>query len=55
LPGPPSTVHRGLAERAAAWVITGPLGHLYSAVADLAVFFVRSVIGRARRRLGRRP
>jgi hypothetical protein len=52
LPAPPSTVDRGLAERAVAWVVTGPLGHLYSAVVDLAVFVVRPLIGRARRRLG---
>ena len=33
----------------AAWLVTGPLGHLYSAVADLAVFGVRSLRGRLRR------
>jgi hypothetical protein len=50
---PPATVNRGPAERAAAWVVTGPLGHFYSVVADVAVFSVRALIGRARRRLGR--
>jgi hypothetical protein len=36
-------------------VVTGPLGHLYSVVADLSVFFVRSVLTRVQRRLlGRR-
>ena len=37
------------AERLAAWLVTGPLGHLYSAVADLAVFGARSLRARVRR------
>ena len=41
---------RGAAERLAAWLVTGPLGHLYSAVADLAVFGARSLRGRLRGR-----
>lgn len=61
--GPVETPRRGPLERALAWVVTGPLGHLYSVVADLAVFAARSLVGRARRRLqgrrlegeGRRP
>ena len=36
----------------AAWLITGPLGHLYSAVADLGVFGVRSLRTRVRGRVG---
>jgi hypothetical protein len=28
-------------DRAAAWIVTGPLGHLWSVVADLAVLFTR--------------
>jgi hypothetical protein len=28
-------------DRAAAWIVTGPLGHLWSVVADLAVLFAR--------------
>ena len=44
---------RGPPERLAAWLVTGPLGHLYSVVADLAVYFTRWMVQRARRRLGR--
>ena len=28
-------------DRLAAWIVTGPLGHLWSVVADLAVLFAR--------------
>jgi hypothetical protein len=28
-------------DRFAAWLVTGPLGHLWSVVADLAVLFAR--------------
>jgi hypothetical protein len=28
-------------DRAAAWIVTGPLGHLWSVVGDLAVLFAR--------------
>jgi hypothetical protein len=28
-------------DRAAAWIVTGPLGHLWSVLADLAVLFAR--------------
>jgi hypothetical protein len=44
-----------LPERGAAWLVTGPLGHLWSAVADLTAFFVGSLYTRARLRLARRP
>jgi hypothetical protein len=33
-------------DRAAAWIVTGPIGHLWSVIADLAVLFAR--YGRAR-------
>jgi hypothetical protein len=33
-------------DRAAAWIVTGPLGHLWSVIADLAVLLAR--YGRAR-------
>jgi hypothetical protein len=36
--------------RLAAWLYTGPIGHLYSTLADLAVLWVRY----GRHRLGRR-
>ena len=42
---------RGPAERVQAWIVTGPVGHFYSVVADLSVFFARSGVTRARRRL----
>ena len=42
---------RGPAERLQTWVVTGPPGHLYSVVADLTIFFVRSLYARAQRRL----
>lgn len=51
VPGPAQTPRRGPFERGLAWVVTGPLGHLYSVVADLLVFGARSVVGRARRRV----
>ena len=41
--------HRGPAERVAAWVVTGPLGHLYSVLADVAVLLARSLASRAQR------
>jgi hypothetical protein len=44
-------IERRLPERALAWIVTGPLGHLYSVLADLAVFLAREVAARARRRL----
>ena len=44
-------VRRGPAERVAAWLYTGPLGHLWSTAADLGSFFFRSLLTRAQRRL----
>jgi len=35
-------------EAIAAWVLTGPLGHLYAGVADWAVLLVRLVRARGR-------
>jgi hypothetical protein len=35
-------------DRAAAWIVTGPLGHLWSVVADLVVLFARYGWGRLR-------
>ena len=34
--------------RAAAWVVTGPLGHLYGGLADWAVLAARMLAARAR-------
>jgi hypothetical protein len=49
----PAPLHRPLAERAAAWVYTGPVGHLWSAVADISVLWVRWIAHEARRRATR--
>ncbi|MGI8441106.1 MAG: hypothetical protein ACR2NV_13095 [Thermoleophilaceae bacterium] len=40
---------RGIPERLLAWLYTGPLGHLYSVVVDVAVLFARLILARARR------
>jgi hypothetical protein len=37
-------------ERAQAWLVTGPLGHLWSAVADVALALARYCFSRLRRR-----
>ena len=34
-------LHRPPTERALAWLYTGPLGHLWSVVADVVIFTVR--------------
>ena len=46
-----SRLRRGPGERLAAWVYTGPLGHLWSTAADLGSFFARSLASRVQRRL----
>ena len=51
---PTPVPRRGPYERLAAWLVTGPLGHLYSVLADLTVYFVRWTLGRLKRRLTRR-
>jgi hypothetical protein len=43
-------LQRGRRERLAAWLVTGPLGHLYSGMADLAVFAARLIARRLRGR-----
>lgn len=52
-------IRRSPAERLAAWIVTGPLGHLWSAVADIGSFAVLAGASRVRQRmlagLGRRP
>lgn len=44
---------RGPRERLEAWLMTGPAGHLWSVVADLAALAAGSLATRARERLGR--
>jgi hypothetical protein len=36
-------------DRVAAWIVTGPLGHLWSVIADLAVLLTRYAWARVRR------
>jgi hypothetical protein len=49
---PAQPIRRGPLERAAAWLVTGPLGHLWSVAADVVLLWVRYGLARAR---GRRP
>jgi hypothetical protein len=42
-------VRRTTGERFRAWLVTGPLGHLWSALADKAVIRARYLAHRARR------
>ena len=44
-----SCVRRPPAERLQAWIVTGPLGHLWSALADMTVIWARYLAHRARR------
>lgn len=50
MPQPAQTLRRGLPERVRSWLVCGPLGHLWSALADLALYGARSAIRRARLR-----
>jgi len=47
----PAPVRRGPAERLAAWVVTGPPGHLWSALADVAELWARYGLARLRGRV----
>ncbi|HET8821442.1 MAG TPA: hypothetical protein VFM57_07830 [Thermoleophilaceae bacterium] len=38
-------------ERFEAWLVTGPLGHLWSALVDMAIVWTRWLLNRARRRV----
>jgi hypothetical protein len=40
-------------DRTAAWIVTGPIGHLWSVLADLAVLFSRYGWSRLSSRAGR--
>jgi hypothetical protein len=46
-----AALRRPPSERALAWLYTGPLGHLYAALADISVMWVRWTRQRVRRRL----
>jgi hypothetical protein len=49
----PAPLDRPFSERAQAWLYTGPLGHLWSAVADIALLWFRWI--RSSRTSARRP
>jgi hypothetical protein len=53
----PSPAQRSPAEKLAAWLYTGPLGHLWSVMADVVVLWVRYGAFKARTLAGagRRP
>jgi hypothetical protein len=44
-------VRRSVAEKLQAWIVTGPLGHLWSAMADITLIWVRYAGNRARGRV----
>jgi hypothetical protein len=46
-------VRRAAPEKLHAWVVTGPVGHLWSALADMTLLWARYLSIRARRRLSR--
>jgi hypothetical protein len=48
---PSPSLRRGPFERFAAWVVTGPVGHLWSVVADIGLFVLGSLATRVRTRL----
>ena len=41
-------MRRGPGERLVAWAVTGPLGHLWSAVADVTLLWIRYTLARIR-------
>ena len=44
-------VRRRAPERVVAWVVTGPLGHLWSAVADIGMYSLRRLADNVRGRI----
>jgi hypothetical protein len=46
-------MRRPVSERARAWLVTGPLGHLAAGVADWVTLLIRLAADRARERPGR--
>jgi hypothetical protein len=44
-------VRRPPAEKLHAWIVTGPLGHLWSALADVTTIWARYLANRARGRV----
>jgi hypothetical protein len=54
-----NSLRRSHAERLQAWLVTGPLGHLWSVVADVTILLTRYAAQELRQRMlagaGRRP
>ena len=50
---PDSALTRPPAERALAWLYTGPLGRLWGTLADIAELWIKWMLARARARVGR--
>ena len=46
-------LERPVGERVLAWIYTGPIGHLWSPVADIATLWTRWIAGRLRSRVAR--
>jgi hypothetical protein len=44
-----TSIRRGRRERAVAWAVTGPPGHLWSVSADVVVLWARILLARLRR------
>jgi hypothetical protein len=44
-------IERGPRERLSAWLVTGPLGHLYGTLADITLLWVRWGVSRVRARV----
>jgi hypothetical protein len=42
-------VRRPAAEKLHAWIVTGPPGHLWSALTDMTLIWARYLVNRARR------
>jgi hypothetical protein len=45
-----TVISRSPRERIAAWIVTGPLGHLYGTLADITVLWTRWGLSRVRAR-----
>jgi hypothetical protein len=48
-----AVIIRGPRERLSAWLVTGPLGHLYGTLADIVLLWTRWGATRVRARAGR--
>ena len=46
----PRVLRRTASEKLQAWIVTGPLGHLWSALADMILIWARYLAHRARGR-----